>query len=69
MLIATGLTWTDLNKPQVGIGSVWYEGNPCNMHLADLADHVKEGVEQAGWSACASTPSASATASPWAPTA
>src|SRR4051812_37338855 len=36
MLIATGLSWEDLNKPQVGIGSVWYEGNPCNMHLAEL---------------------------------
>jgi len=46
MLIATGLTWEDLNKPQVGIGSVWYEGNPCNMHLAALGDHVKTGVEQ-----------------------
>ncbi|MCH2401641.1 MAG: dihydroxy-acid dehydratase, partial [Pirellulales bacterium] len=30
--------------PQVGIGSVWYEGNPCNMHLLDLADAVREGV-------------------------
>jgi dihydroxy-acid dehydratase len=48
MLIATGLTWSDLAKPQVGIGSVWYEGNPCNMHLAELAGHVKCGAEQAG---------------------
>src|SRR6185503_1692296 len=48
MLIATGLSWEDLNKPQVGIGSVWYEGNPCNMHLADLATHVKRGCEEAG---------------------
>src|SRR5688572_9867246 len=48
MLIATGLSWEDLNKPQVGIGAVWYEGNPCNMHLADLGDHVKKGVEAAG---------------------
>jgi dihydroxy-acid dehydratase len=48
MLIATGLTLGDLNKPQVGIGSVWYEGNPCNMHLADLGIHVKRGVEKAG---------------------
>src|SRR5829696_3312196 len=47
MLIATGLSADDLNKPQVGIGSVWYEGNPCNMHLADLGNKVKEGVEQA----------------------
>jgi dihydroxy-acid dehydratase len=48
MLIATGLSWEDLNKPQVGIGSVWYEGNPCNMHLADLGDHVKRGCVEAG---------------------
>src|SRR5688500_17424354 len=47
MLIATGLSWDDLNKPQVGIGAVWYGGNPCNMHLADLGNHVKRGVEQA----------------------
>ena len=44
MLLATGLSQTDLNKPQVGIASVWYEGNPCNMHLNKLADYVKEGV-------------------------
>src|SRR5947208_12902014 len=48
MLIATGLSWEDLNKPQVGIGSVWYDGNPCNMHLLDLANHVKRGVAEAG---------------------
>ena len=33
---------------QVGISSVWYEGNPCNMHLLDLAAEVKAGVEEAG---------------------
>src|SRR3954466_6707626 len=48
MLIATGLSWEDLNKPQVGIGSVWYDGNPCNMHLAELGNHVKRGCEEAG---------------------
>ncbi|MFN7803355.1 MAG: dihydroxy-acid dehydratase, partial [Planctomycetaceae bacterium] len=37
MLYATGLTEADMNKPQVGIASVWYEGNPCNMHLNKLA--------------------------------
>ena len=37
MLYATGLSDDDMQKPQVGIASVWYEGNPCNMHLADLA--------------------------------
>ncbi len=48
MLMATGLSWEDLKKPQVGIGSMWFEGNPCNMHLGDLAAHVKRGVEKAG---------------------
>src|SRR3989440_3166075 len=48
MLIATGLSIDDLNKPQVGICSVWYEGNPCNMHLNQLGERVKEGVTQTG---------------------
>jgi dihydroxy-acid dehydratase len=33
-----------MNKPQVGIASMWYEGNPCNMHLLNLAEEVKRGV-------------------------
>jgi dihydroxy-acid dehydratase len=48
MLYATGMTEADLQKPQVGIASVWFEGNPCNMHLLDLAQKVKEGVTAAG---------------------
>lgn len=48
MLYGTGMTDADMNKPQVGISSVWYEGNTCNMHLNDLAVKVKEGVEAAG---------------------
>ncbi len=48
MLYATGLTEEDMSKPQVGIASVWYEGNSCNMHLLDLAAAVKEGVKAAG---------------------
>ena len=48
MLYATGMMEEDLNKAQVGIASVWYEGNPCNMHLRDLGDKVKEGVRAAG---------------------
>ncbi len=48
MLYATGLTPEDMDKAQVGIGSVWFEGNPCNMHLLDLAGIVKDGVEKAG---------------------
>jgi len=45
---ATGLTRDDLKKPQIGISSVWYEGNPCNMHLNDLAAKVKQGVVDSG---------------------
>ncbi|KAK9802031.1 hypothetical protein WJX73_003625 [Symbiochloris irregularis] len=48
MLYATGLKEEDLGKAQVGISSVWFEGNPCNMHLLDLAEEVKRGVEDAG---------------------
>jgi len=48
MLYATGLSELDLEKAQVGISSVWFEGNPCNMHLLDLAAKVKEGVVAAG---------------------
>jgi dihydroxy-acid dehydratase len=47
MLYATGLSEEDMNKAQVGIASVWYEGNPCNMHLLDLAAEVKQGVSSA----------------------
>ena len=46
MLYGIGLTEDDLNKPQVGICSMGYDGNTCNMHLNDLAKLVKEGVWQ-----------------------
>src|SRR6478735_8717884 len=48
MLYATGLSEADLEKAQVGISSVWFEGNTCNMHLLDLAAKVKEGVQASG---------------------
>ncbi len=44
MLYGTGMTPEDMNKAQVGICSVWYEGNTCNMHLNALSEKVKEGV-------------------------
>ncbi len=44
MLYGTGLCHADMDKAQVGIASVWYEGNTCNMHLNGLAQWVKEGV-------------------------
>jgi dihydroxy-acid dehydratase len=45
MLHAIGLTREDLNKAQIGIASMGWEGNPCNMHLNDLAKVVKQGVQ------------------------
>ena len=48
MLLGTGLSPSDLDKPQVGIASMWYEGNTCNMHLDKLAARVREGVTAAG---------------------
>ncbi|NRA00252.1 MAG: dihydroxy-acid dehydratase [Myxococcales bacterium] len=47
-LYATGLVEEDMDKAQVGISSVWFEGNPCNMHLLLLADEVKKGVVDEG---------------------
>nr|GAT44629.1 dihydroxy-acid dehydratase [Mycena chlorophos] len=45
MLYAVGFSEEDMNKPQIGISPVWWEGNPCNSHLLDLAKHVKEGCK------------------------
>ena len=49
MLLGTGLTPEDLNKPQIGIASMWYEGNTCNMHLDKLSAAVREGVLETGF--------------------
>ena len=48
MLYGVGLTDADLQKPQVGICSMWYEGNTCNMHLDRLAAQIKDGVSASG---------------------
>ncbi len=48
MLYGAGMSEEDMRKAQVGISSVWYEGNTCNMHLLDLAKKVKDGVIAAG---------------------
>ncbi len=48
MLYGTGMTEDDMNKPEIGIASMWYEGNTCNMHLNTLAAKVHEGVKAAG---------------------
>lgn len=44
MLFGIGLTEEDMNKAQVGVASMGYDGNTCNMHLNDLAKMVKEGI-------------------------
>ncbi len=49
MLYATGMREEDMNKAQARIASVWYEGNPCNMHLNELGALVREGIVAAGF--------------------
>ncbi|AEO57268.1 dihydroxy-acid and 6-phosphogluconate dehydratase-like protein, partial [Thermothelomyces thermophilus ATCC 42464] len=48
MLYAAGVPNRDMmkNAPQVGIATVWWEGNPCNTHLLELGNIVKKSVEQ-----------------------
>lgn len=46
MLYGAGLNDETMRWPQVGIASMWWEGNPCNMHLLDLGRAVKAGVEK-----------------------
>ena len=44
MLYAVGLTDEDMNKPQIGIASTGYDGNPCNMHLNNLGQEIKKHI-------------------------
>ncbi len=48
MLYGIGLTEDDMKKPQIGIASAGYDGNPCNIHLNGLAAYVKKGVNESG---------------------
>lgn len=48
MLYAVGMTEADMDKPQIGISPIWWEGNPCNSHLLDLSKKVKEGCTEEG---------------------
>ncbi|KAH8599863.1 dihydroxy-acid dehydratase-like protein [Bisporella sp. PMI_857] len=50
MLYAAGVPNKEMmkNAPQVGISTVWWEGNPCNMHLHDLGKLVKDAVQKQG---------------------
>jgi len=48
MLRASGLQDDDFKKPLVGVANTWIEIGPCNYHLRELAQHVKEGIRAAG---------------------
>lgn len=48
MLYATGFETADMDKAQIGVGSVWWSGNPCNMHLMDLNHQCTDSVNKAG---------------------
>jgi dihydroxy-acid dehydratase len=48
MLRAIGLTDDDLERPIIGIANTWVEAQPCNYHLREVAQRVKEGVRDAG---------------------
>ena len=48
MLKATGLTDEDLARPLVGIANTWIEIGPCNYHLREVANWVREGIRAAG---------------------
>jgi dihydroxy-acid dehydratase len=46
MLVPCGVDSEKLAQPQIGVASIWWEGNPCNMHLLDLSELVKTSLEQ-----------------------
>ncbi len=48
MLKGTGLSDEDLTKPLIGVANTWTEATPCNYHLRDLAEQVKEGIRAGG---------------------
>ena len=48
MLRASGLQDDDFEKPLIGVANTWIEIGPCNYHLRELAQHVKEGIRAAG---------------------
>src|SRR3954465_9296123 len=48
MLKGAGFTDADLRKPLIGVANTWIEIGPCNLHLRELAVHVKDGIRSAG---------------------
>ena len=67
MLHAIGFSREDLERPIIGVGHAWIETMPCNWNHRVLAERVKAGIRAAVGRPWSSTPSLSATASPWAP--
>ena len=67
MLKATGLSDADLRRPLVAIANTWTEVTPCNFHLRNLAEQVKQGVRAAGGTPIEFDTITSPMASPWAP--
>ena len=48
MLRATGMGDREINQPMIAVVNTWSEVTPCNIHLRDLAEDVKEGIREAG---------------------
>jgi dihydroxy-acid dehydratase len=48
MLHAAGFSREDLEKPLIGVANTWIEIGPCNLHLRELAEHIKQGIREAG---------------------
>ncbi len=48
MLRSVGFTKDDLHKPIIGVANTWTEIGPCNFHLRDVAEAVKQGIREAG---------------------
>jgi len=48
MLRGIGFSKEDLHKPIIGIANTWTEIGPCNFHLRDIAEAVKQGIREAG---------------------
>ena len=55
MFKAMGLTNADLDKPFVGVANTWTELTPCNVHLRELGEWVKQGIRTAGGTPLSST--------------
>mgnify|MGYP000358536203 FL=1 len=48
MLRATGLGDREIQQPMIAVVNTWSDVTPCNIHLRDLAEHVKQGIREAG---------------------